>query len=139
MPPARWGGHTAGNWLFFVSPASADFHGSITGRDDVRGQGVEEYLPRLPETHKRQRPLQVDALIETIRSIGDDPKSRTGEVQPDHAHPIATAKRPNAACVRKCQLRLVEFSTAEPRYTRLAFFFLAGALTGSGDRVCVWE
>jgi endonuclease/exonuclease/phosphatase family metal-dependent hydrolase len=52
----------------------------------------EEYLPRLPETQKRQRPLQVDALIETIRSIGDNPKSRTGEVQPDHA-PVSASFR----------------------------------------------
>ena len=57
-----------------------------------RGQGElldqifvsEEYFPREPD-QERRLPLEVDAMVETIRSIGDNPNARAGEARPDHA------------------------------------------------------
>jgi predicted extracellular nuclease len=64
-----------------------------------RGQGElldqifvsEEYLPRLgtAKSAKRRRPSVVDALVETVTSVGDDPNARLAEVCPDHAPVVA--------------------------------------------------
>ena len=66
-----------------------------------RGQGElldqifvsEEYFPRENDgdpNPDRRLPLEVDAMIETIRSIGDNPAARAGESRPDHAPVSAT-------------------------------------------------
>jgi endonuclease/exonuclease/phosphatase family metal-dependent hydrolase len=62
-----------------------------------RGQGQlldqvfvsEEFFPR-EDTGDRRIPTQVDSIVEHIRSIGDNPGARVGEVRPDHAPVVAT-------------------------------------------------
>jgi endonuclease/exonuclease/phosphatase family metal-dependent hydrolase len=50
----------------------------------------EEYFPRDAPDGTRRLPVKVDSLIETIRSIGDNPRARVAELQPDHA-PVSAA------------------------------------------------
>jgi hypothetical protein len=62
-----------------------------------RGQGElldqifvsEEFFPREAEGNRRV-PTEVDCVVEHIRSIGDDPGARVGEIRPDHAPVMAT-------------------------------------------------
>jgi endonuclease/exonuclease/phosphatase family metal-dependent hydrolase len=62
-----------------------------------RGQGElldqifvsEEFFPR-EDTGDRRIPTLVDSIVEHIRSIGDNPGARVGEVRPDHAPVVAT-------------------------------------------------
>jgi endonuclease/exonuclease/phosphatase family metal-dependent hydrolase len=49
----------------------------------------EEFFPR-EDTGDRRIPTQVDSIVEHIRSIGDNPAARVGEVRPDHAPVVAT-------------------------------------------------
>jgi hypothetical protein len=62
-------------------------------------------------------------LAELIRA---DTAARVGAGVPEEPAIVATGV-------------VVRVSTTGPRYTRFAFFFLAGALSGSGDRARVWE
>lgn len=62
-----------------------------------RGQGElldqifvsEQFFPR-EDSGERRLPTGVDSIVEHIRSIGDNPTARTGEIRPDHAPVVAT-------------------------------------------------
>lgn len=49
----------------------------------------QEFFPR-EDSGDRRLPTLVDSIVEHIRSIGDDPGARAGEVRPDHAPVVAT-------------------------------------------------